>query len=109
MQIMRLRVCTKMKCEVYMNTENLGNPDESKEFAANYEREMTVGSNDTIKDEIYQALGDKSGVDVHVNNGVVILTGAVDNDDRKAQVEYMVKNVPGVHEVINEITLKRMN
>lgn len=92
-----------------MINEEFASPDESREFAKDYDKNLTIGSNDSIRKEIYEALGDESGVDVHVNNGIVILTGLVDHVEMRTSAEDAVKNIPGVHEVINELTVKRVS
>ena len=92
-----------------MPNEEFASPEESREFAHDYDRNLTLGSNDFVRNEIYQALGNESGVDVHVKNGVVILTGMVDHEEMRAAAEDLIKNIPGVYEVINELTVKKLN
>jgi osmotically-inducible protein OsmY len=65
-----------------------------------------VRSNEDIRKEIYQALGDESGIDVHVHEGIVRLTGVVDTEESLDFIEETVRNLPGVDDVYNELTIK---
>lgn len=45
-------------------------------------------------------------VDVKAFNGVVQLSGFVNSDDQKRRAEEIAKQIPGVQQVVNAITLK---
>lgn len=47
-----------------------------------------------------------SGVKYSVKNGVVTLTGDVNSQSRRAEVERLAKNVPNVKQVVNELEVK---
>ena len=48
----------------------------------------------------------KKGVDYDVKNGVVTLTGEVNSQARRAQVEKAASAVPNVQQVVNELQVK---
>lgn len=66
----------------------------------------SIKSNKEIREEIYQALGEESGINVHVQDGVVRLTGVVDTEESLDFIETTVRNLPGVDDVDNELTVK---
>jgi osmotically-inducible protein OsmY len=47
--------------------------------------------------------GYKTGIDHSVKNGVVTLTGTVDNASQRAQIETIAKGVPNTQQVVNEV------
>ena len=47
--------------------------------------------------------GYKTGIRHTVKEGVVILTGTVDDDNQRSQIETAARNVPNVQQVVNEI------
>jgi len=58
-----------------------------------------------IQSKLYQDPGLKtSNVRVVSQNGVVVLTGTVENDQDKAAVEQFAHNTEGVKQVVNELT-----
>lgn len=59
-----------------------------------------------VRKEIYEALGEESGIDVHVHEGIVRLTGTVDTEESLDFVESAVRELPGVDDVENELTVK---
>jgi len=63
-------------------------------------------SNEDVRNEIYQALGEESGIDVHVHEGIVRLTGVVDTEESLDFIEATVRELPGVDDVDNELTVK---
>lgn len=63
-------------------------------------------SNQEIREEIYAALGEESGIDVHVREGIVRLTGVVDTAESLEFIEGAVRELPGVDDVENELTVK---
>lgn len=63
-------------------------------------------SDQEVREEIYQALGEESGIDVHVHEGIVTLTGVVDTEESLEFVESTVRELPGVDDVNNELTVK---
>jgi osmotically-inducible protein OsmY len=63
-------------------------------------------SNEDVRKEIYQALGEESGIDVHVHEGIVRLTGVVDTEESLDFIEATVRELPGVDDVDNELTVK---
>jgi hyperosmotically inducible protein len=48
----------------------------------------------------------KKGVECDVKNGVVTLTGEVNSQARRAQVENVASGVPNVQQVVNELQVK---
>jgi len=50
--------------------------------------------------------GFKSGIRHSVKNGVITLTGSVDNEDQRAQVAKIAQGVPNTQQVINELQTK---
>jgi osmotically-inducible protein OsmY len=48
----------------------------------------------------------KKGVTCDVKNGVVTLTGEVNSQARRAQVEKVASGVPNVQQVVNELQVK---
>ena len=42
----------------------------------------------------------------HVKNGVVTLTGEVNSQSKRAQVEQVASSVPNVQQVVNELQVK---
>ena len=65
-----------------------------------------IRSDQEVREEIYQALGEESGIDVHVHEGIVTLTGVVDTEESLEFVEAAVRELPGVDDVNNELTVK---
>ena len=63
-------------------------------------------SNEDVRKEIYKALGEESGIDVHVHEGIVRLTGVVDTEESLDFIEATVRELPGVDDVDNELTVK---
>lgn len=63
-------------------------------------------TNEEVRKEIYAALGEESGIDVHVREGIVRLTGVVDTEESLDFIEGAVRNLPGVDDVENELTVK---
>jgi osmotically-inducible protein OsmY len=63
-------------------------------------------SNEEVRKEIYRALGEESGIDVHVHEGIVRLTGVVDTEESLDFIETTVRELPGVDDVENELTVK---
>ncbi|MEA9357359.1 BON domain-containing protein [Bacteriovorax sp. PP10] len=63
-------------------------------------------SNEEVRKEIYRALGEESGIDVHVHEGIVRLTGVVDTEESLDFIESTVRELPGVDDVENELTVK---
>ena len=69
-------------------------------------------SDDKIHQEIWELLTnnadlDASEVELHVEGGVVTLTGTVDSRDAKWLTEDLVNSVTGVREVNNRIKVAR--
>lgn len=65
-----------------------------------------IRTNEEVKKEIYFALGEESGIDVHVHEGIVRLTGVVDTEESLDFIEATVRELPGVDDVDNEMTVK---
>ena len=63
-------------------------------------------SNQEIRQEVYDSLGEESGIDVHVWDGIVRLTGVVDTEESLGFIETTVRELPGVADVENELTVK---
>lgn len=66
----------------------------------------------TLKMHVKDALGDNSeykfdGVNVDVFRGTVQLNGFVDTTDQKNRAEQIAKNVQGVQNVVNNLTVKQ--
>jgi hypothetical protein len=69
-------------------------------------------SDDRIEEEINETLArdpeiDASEIEVKVENGVVTLTGTIDEREQKREVEDLVENVFGVKEVENRLRVSR--
>lgn len=69
-------------------------------------RNNLVRTNEEVRKEIYSALGEESGIDVHVHEGIVRLTGVVDTEESLDFIEATVRELPGVDDVDNELTVK---
>lgn len=74
-------------------------------------RELTLrsedrSSNQAIREKIYKVLGEESGIDIHVHDGIVRLTGVVDTEESLDFIETAVREVLGVDDVENELTVK---
>lgn len=52
-----------------------------------------------------QSTFDRSNIEIAVNNGIVILSGSVDEFWKKSKAEEIVSDVPGVYEVINSLSV----
>lgn len=65
-----------------------------------------IKSNQKIREEIYEAIGEESGIDVHVREGIVRLTGVVDTEGSLDFIESVVRELSGVDDVENELTVK---
>lgn len=63
-------------------------------------------TNQEVREEVYKALGEESGIDVHVHEGIVRLTGVVDTEESLDFIETAVRELPGVDDVENELTVK---
>ena len=63
-------------------------------------------SNNEVREEIYQALGEESGIEVHVHEGIVRLTGVVATEESIDFIEATIRELPGVDDVDNELTVK---
>jgi len=63
-------------------------------------------SNEDVRKEIYQALGEESGIDVHVHEGIVRLTGVLDPEESLDFIEATVRELPGVDYWYKELTVK---
>jgi osmotically-inducible protein OsmY len=50
---------------------------------------------------------DGSDVDLRVENGVVTLTGTVPRDADRTRIESLVRDIPGVNQVVNSVTVDR--
>ncbi len=70
------------------------------------ERNIVIKSNEQIRKDIYRAVGDESGIDVHVHDGIVRLTGVVDTKESLDFIESAIRDLPGVDDVENELTVK---
>ncbi len=70
------------------------------------ERNIVIKSNEQIRKEIYKAVGEESGIDVHVYDGIVRLTGVVDTEESLDFIESTIRELPGVDDVENELTVK---
>lgn len=65
-----------------------------------------VQANQKIREEIYEAIGEESGIDVHVREGIVRLTGVVDTEESLDYIESTIRELDGVDDVENELTVK---
>lgn len=64
------------------------------------DKSIETRANQKIREEIYEAIGEESGIDVHVREGVVGLTGVVDTEGSLDFIESRVR------EVENELRVK---
>jgi len=74
------------------------------------EKDKTPVSDDEIVDQVRVKIADDSEVggqpiQVDAHNGVVVLTGKVNNDKLKAKVEKITKKVKGVTGVDNKLVI----
>ena len=74
-------------------------------------KDPPVVTDDTISDQVRINLASDKVVgvlpfEVSVKNGVVTLTGTVDQSNQRARAEKVAKKVKGVKSVVNNITLK---
>ena len=85
-----------------MNTqENASNSSEINQYT---EEDPKVVE---LREAIYQALGDQSGVDIDIEEGgAVWLSGTVDDQRSKDWVAETVRDVSGVKELVNNLTIK---
>jgi hypothetical protein len=60
--------------------------------------ERPMPSDDELRARVIAVLGDPA-IDVRVHAGKVTLTGAIDGDDAKRQLEDRVRRVPGVVDI----------
>lgn len=67
---------------------------------------ISVKTNEQIRKEIYKAVGEESGIDIHVHEGIVRLTGVVDTEESLDFIESTIRELPGVDDVENELTVK---
>ncbi len=65
-------------------------------------------SNSAIRKKIYKVLGEESGINVHVYEGIVRLTGVVETEESLEFIESAVREVIGVDDVENELTVRIM-
>ncbi len=86
-------------------------PQDRKSFSGvgpkNYKR-----SDDRIEEEVCNVLMkdrniDASNIEVHVRDGVVILSGTVDSRMDKIEAEMAIEGIAGVDDIQNEIKLKK--
>lgn len=72
--------------------------------------EMNTHSDDKIYESAYERLMQESAVDasnigIKVDSGIVYLSGKVSNKQMKKIAEILVKNIPGVKVVRNELNI----
>jgi hyperosmotically inducible periplasmic protein len=67
---------------------------------------LDSGIKDNLKAAFTQNRLDKLRIDSDVNNGVVKLTGTVDNAGQREQAEKIAASVPNVQQVVNELEVK---
>ena len=63
-------------------------------------------TNEKIRNEICRVLGEESGIDISVREGIVRLTGVVDTEESLDFIEGAVREIPGVDDVENELRVK---
>ena len=63
-------------------------------------------TNEAVRNNIYKVLGEESGIDIHVHEGIVRLTGVVDTEESLDFIESAIREVEGVDDVENELTVK---
>lgn len=102
---------------------------EARDYARNYESEMTgetpakpgqygkgprgwKRSDEQIKDRACEALWrsqevDARGIDVSVEEGIVTLKGHVDSRGAKKISQRCVENIPGVEDVLNHLRIHK--
>ena len=90
---------------------------ESREYAKDHDAHLkglptsTSTSRDAQKiyQDIYQALGEESGIDLYVKDGIVTVCGLVDRQDEISWVVDRIREVRGVTDVKNELKVKPFN
>ena len=93
---------------------------ESKEYAQTHDANLTgkpagntssssSRASEKIFKDIYQVLGEESGIDLDVNGGVVTVCGMVDTQETMPWVIDRIRSVKGVTDVINEMKVKPFN
>jgi osmotically-inducible protein OsmY len=70
----------------------------AKEY--NSDLDKAIGNN---LDAALLSGGYRSGIHHSVRNGVVTLTGKVDNENQRQQVQTLAQNVPNTQQVVNEL------
>ena len=70
---------------------------------------MTYRSSDKIREDIYQTLGDESGIDIDVVNGIVNVTGMVDTEEAIGWISDRIRDVKGVEDVKMNVLVKPFN
>ncbi len=81
--------------------KTLNNKDKDLVFRGDDNR-----TNEGVRKNIYKVLGEESGIDIHVHEGIVRLTGVVDTEESLDFIESAVREVEGVDDVENELTVK---
>jgi osmotically-inducible protein OsmY len=74
--------------------------------------EPKLGTDERIWEEVHDQLMehpdlDSTGVEIEVEEGVVVLTGRVENREAKWLAEEVARSVPGVMEVQNKLKAAR--
>jgi len=78
-----------------------GNSGDAKTFNSDLDK----GINNNLDAALISG-GFRSGIHHSVKNGVVTLTGSVDNESERQQVQTIAQNVPNAQQVVNELQTK---
>lgn len=79
--------------------KKIGNLKELREMA----RRSANSANDEIRRQVYKVFGEDSGVIVHVQSGIVRVSGYVRNKKFLRSAINLARNITGVHKLINEL------
>lgn len=57
--------------------------------------------------QLHPALCDNNTLDLHVYNQTLLIVGAVDNMEERAQLSALMKSIPGLRRIYNQVTLTK--
>jgi osmotically-inducible protein OsmY len=90
--------------------------EESQEYAIDRDNhlrgKMTATgfrAENKIREDIYRTLGEESGIDLQIKNGLVEVSGMVDTDDAISWIVDSIRSIKGVQEVKSKLRVKPFN
>lgn len=57
--------------------------------------------------QLHPALSDNNTLSIHVYNQTMLIVGAVDNMEERSQLSALMKSIPGLHRIYNQVTLTK--